>query len=245
MASDQIDLSGKIALVTGAARGIGLATARRLAQAGAHVILTGRRAPIEAAAVLAGEGLAVTAMALDVAAFSSAAVAASAVARDHGRLDILVNNAGIVGSLAPIAASDPAEWAATIQTNLVGSFNVCRAMLELIPAGGVIVNVGSSAADAPVEAMSAYCASKAGLELFTRCLAAECQGAGIRVVGFRPGRIDTGMHAQLREARVNRLAEIDQASLGAVESPANAITFLCGNAGQEYAGRIIDLAEMR
>src|SRR5690606_7165586 len=99
-------------------------------------------------------------------------------------------------------------------------YNVCRATLHLMRPGSVVVNIGSSAADAPVEAMSAYCAAKAGLAMFTRCLAQECVPAGIRVVGLRPGRVDTGMHASLRQARANKLADIDRAMLASVERPA-------------------------
>ena len=241
-----LDLSGKVALVTGAGRGIGLATARHLALAGAHVVLGGRDPDVceSAAAALTDEALSASAIALDVADYGSAASAAAGIAARHGRLDILVNNAGSIGPLAPIATADPAEWAGAIRTNLVGPFNICRAVAELMPAGAVIVNIGSSAADGPVEAMSAYCASKAGLELFTRCLAAEYAGRGIRVIGFRPGRVDTGMHALLREARANRLAEVDRATLSPVERPAAAIVALCAEQSHIHHGRIVDLTEL-
>jgi NAD(P)-dependent dehydrogenase (short-subunit alcohol dehydrogenase family) len=242
-----IDLSGKVALVTGAGRGIGLATARHLARAGAHTILTGRKQGRidEAAAVLIGEGLSASAITLDVANYNCVSSAATAIARRYGHLDILINNAGVLGPLGPVSAVDPFEWAAAIRTNLVGPFNLCRAMRGLIPAGGVILNIGSSAADQPVEAMSAYCASKAGLELFTRSLAVECRDSGIRVIGFRPGRVDTGMHEQLREAQANVLAKIDRATLAPVERSAEAIAFLCSTATRDYDGRIVDLAELR
>lgn len=240
------DESARIALVTGAGRGIGLATARELASAGIHVILAGRdgKACEEAALALKDDGFVASSLVLDVADYDSAAAAALSIGREHGRLDILINNAGVLAPLSPIAASDPRAWASNVMVNLVGPYNVCRAMLDLMRQGGVVVNVGSGAADQPVEALSAYCCSKAGLAMLTRSLAGECTTSGIRVVGFRPGRVDTGMHKALRDARVNALASIDRRTLTPVDLPARAIAFLCGPAGAPFHGMEVDIPSL-
>lgn len=238
--------AGKVALVTGASRGIGLAVARRLAADGAHVILAARDADAcyEAALDLTAAGFRASAAALDVADNVSASTLAAVIEATHGRLDIIVNNAGILGPLASIADSDPASWHSTIRVNLLGTYNVCRAMLRLMRTGGTIVNVSSSAADAPIDKMSAYCVSKAALTMFTRALADECTSAGVTVVGFRPGRVDTGMHEALRAAGANMLAKVDRATLAPTERPAMAITTLCGPKGAAFHGKEVDLASL-
>jgi 3-oxoacyl-[acyl-carrier protein] reductase len=239
-------LSGKVALVTGASRGIGQATARALAEAGAHVIVSARHMTACTGTVeeLQSAGLSASSVALDVADYRCAEAAAATIAERHGGLDILVNNAGVLGPLAPISEGDPAAWAETIAVNLVGVFNVCRAFLPQMHSGGIIVNVSSSAADAPVDAMSAYCASKAGLTMLTQSLARECERAGIRVHGFRPGRVDTDMHSRLRAAHANALADIDRSTLASVGRPAAAIVLLCTDFGSQFFDKEVNLTEV-
>jgi NAD(P)-dependent dehydrogenase (short-subunit alcohol dehydrogenase family) len=246
MDASRSSLSGKVALVTGASRGIGRATARALAEAGAHVMVSARHMTACTGTVeeLQSDGFSVSSVVLDVADYRCAEAAAARIAERHGGLDILVNNAGVLGPLAKIAESDPAVWAETIAINLVGVFNVCRAFLPQMHSGGVIVNVSSSAADGPVEAMSAYCASKAALTMLTQSLARECEPAGIRVYGFRPGRVDTDMHSRLRAAHANALANIDRSTLASVERPAAAIALLCTAFGSQFSGKETNLTEV-
>lgn len=239
-------LVGKVALVTGASRGIGLAAARQLAADGAHVILAARDAEgcRQAANRLNSAGLSASAVALDVVDNASAADVAAAIEASHGRLDIVINNAGILGPLSSVASSDPTAWHSAILVNLLGPYNVCREVLALMSPGGTIINVSSSAADAPVDKMSAYCCSKAGLTMFTRALAEECSLSGITVLGFRPGRVNTGMHTSLRTASANSLSKIDPAMLAPTDRPARAISLLCGPQGKIYHGKEVDITSL-
>ncbi|MEL6267023.1 MAG: SDR family NAD(P)-dependent oxidoreductase, partial [Pseudomonadota bacterium] len=184
-----IDLSGAVALVTGASRGIGAATARVLAGAGAHVVLAARSTAETGAlaAELSGAGHAATAVALDVA--DPAAVAATiARAEAIGPLAILVNNAGMIEPIAPVEAADPADWGRAIDVNLKGTYYPLRAALPgMLGRGqGTIVNLSSGAASNPLEGWSAYCASKAGCAMLTRVTHREVGGRGIRVIGLSP-----------------------------------------------------------
>lgn len=244
MSQTKID-EGKVAVVMGASRGIGLATANALARGGVTVVLAARNGAAceNAADSLRKGGHAASAVAVDVTDYSSVQGAVRFVEERFGRLDILINNAGVIEPLGRIGDCDPADWALSIQVNLIGAFNACRAGLRLLTdkAGGVIVNVSSGAAENPVEAMSAYCSGKAGLTMLTRCLALEHEESGLRVFGFRPGRIDTGMHGKLRSAGVNSLSLIDRSTLAAVDEPAEAITFLCSTDAASLAGMELDL----
>ncbi len=187
-----MELVGRIALVTGASRGIGLATARELAAAGAHVVLAARSIEkCEAAAADITAGGSARAAAVDVTDYGQVDMVVREIAGREGRIDIVVNNAGVVGPLAPIVESDPEIRARTIATNLTGVDNVSRAAIDLVPRGGDFINICSSAADDAIEAMSAYCASKAVLELLTKAMALGFVDRGIDVLGFRPGRVDT------------------------------------------------------
>ena len=122
-----------------------------------------------------------------------------------GGLDILINNAGVIDPIAEIATSDPAAWARNISINLIGAYNVVRAVLPgmLAGGGGSIVNVSSGAAYRPLEGWSAYCAGKAGLAMLTQAIALETAGKGIRVFGFSPGTIDTEMQVKIRASGMN------------------------------------------
>ncbi len=126
-----------------------------------------------------------------------------------GGLDILVNNAGVIEPIAEVATSDPAAWAQNITINLVGAYNVVRAVLPdmLAKGGGSIVNVSSGAAYRPLEGWSAYCAGKAGLAMLTAVDRARDQGKGIRVFGFSPGTIDTDMQVKIRASGMNMISQ--------------------------------------
>lgn len=201
----------KVALVTGATRGIGFETARQLAGAGVHVLLAGRNRDkaVEAALKLQSEGLSVEAVALDVVDEISIAEAAAHVARRHGRLDILVNNAGV---LRDDTARKPSEqamstWRETFDTNVFGVVATTNAFLPLLkqaPAAR-IVNVssliGSLAAQndpaSPVRGfpLPAYGVSKTAVNAWTVQLANELQDTAIKVNAVHPGSVKTDMNS--------------------------------------------------
>jgi NAD(P)-dependent dehydrogenase (short-subunit alcohol dehydrogenase family) len=185
-------LRGKVALVTGGSRGIGLAVAKALVAGGASVVLTGRdRNDLDRAqAELGAAALGVAADAREAEAVESAV--RQAVDR-FGGIDVLVNNAGI-GLFRNVADMSIAEWQATIDTNLTGVFYYCHAAIPHLRArgGGWIVNISSLAGKNPFSGGAAYCASKAGLNAFSEALMQEVRYDNIRVTYVMPGSVATG-----------------------------------------------------
>ncbi len=164
-------LQGKIALVTGASRGLGEGVARALAKDGAAVMLLARDGDLArkvAGEIVEADGSA-EALACDVSDYPSVERAVADTRQRLGGLDILVNNAGVIEPIAEVASSDPAVWARNIQINLIGAYFVVRAVLDrMLQNGGTIINVSSGAAYRPLEGWSSYCAGKAGLVNLTR-----------------------------------------------------------------------------
>jgi len=190
-------LKGKTAVITGAARGIGFATADALSEAGAKVIITdmNSEAAAKAAAELSAKGRIVDSETLDVTDPRAVEDVHKAIAAKHGRVDILVNNAGIAISNRPAETMDDQTWLKVIDVNLNGVFWCCRtfgkAMID--QGGGNIVNVGSMSADIvnrPQE-QAQYNASKAGVHHLTRSLAAEWATRNVRVNAVAPTYIET------------------------------------------------------
>ena len=188
-------LSGKVALVTGGSRGIGLAIARALVAEGVQVAVTGRSAAhlstarntIEAA----GPG-GVETLQADVRRYDEVQRAIDATVARFGGLDILINNAGI-GIFVDVASMTPAQWTELIETNLTGVFNACHAALPHMRArgGGFIINISSLAGQNPFKDGAAYCASKAGLNAFSEALMQEVRYDNIRVSYVMPGSVAT------------------------------------------------------
>lgn len=200
----------KLALVTGATRGIGLETVRQLAQAGVRVLLAGRDAgrAAEAAATLQAEGLPVEPITLDVTDEASIAAAADKVRAEHGRLDILVNNAGIAidnGTLKPSQQSMK-TWRKTFDTNLFGVVAVTNAFLPLLHAApsGRIVNVSSLLGSIREHLnpqsfiydfkVPAYNVSKTAVNAWTVQLAHELKDTKVKVNTIHPGYVRTDMN---------------------------------------------------
>src|SRR5690349_18451268 len=166
-------LQGKIALVTGASRGLGEGVARALARDGMKVMLLARDGDLaqRVAREIAGAGGRAEALACDVSDYPAVERAVTDTRERLGGLDILVNNAGVIEPIADLASSDPAAWARNIQINLIGGYNVVRAVLDgMLRTGGTIINISSGAAHRPLEGWSAYCAGKAGLAMVTRSI---------------------------------------------------------------------------
>jgi NAD(P)-dependent dehydrogenase (short-subunit alcohol dehydrogenase family) len=188
---------GKVAIVTGGSRGIGLATAARLLAQGASVCITGLdEGRLEAAQrTLSGAGRAtprLLTLRADVQQRTDAESMVSRTVEQFGGLDVLVNNAGI-GEFSPIAETTDEQWHRTIGTNLTGVFYACRAAIPALRArgGGWIINVSSLAGKNAFAGGGAYCASKAALNQFSEVLMQEVRHDGIRVSYVMPGSVAT------------------------------------------------------
>jgi 3-oxoacyl-[acyl-carrier protein] reductase len=197
-------LTGKVAIVTGGTRGIGLAIARALVAEGVHVAITGRSAAQFAAARSsiepAGSG-SVEPLRADVRRYDEVARAVDAAVARFGGLDILINNAG-VGVFAAVAEMTPDQWAEVIDTNLTGPYNVCHAALPHLRrrGGGLTINISSLAGKNPFVNGAAYCASKAGLNAFSEALMQEVRYDNIRVSYIMPGSVATGFSGRAEDA---------------------------------------------
>lgn len=237
-------LDGKVIIVTGASRGIGAASARALATAGATVLLTARDGKL-ADEVARSIGGSASASACDVSDFAAFEALVATTKSRFGRLDALVNNAGVIEPIASIADSDPAAWARNVQINLTGAYHAIRAVLPgmIADGGGTIVNVSSGAAIRPLEGWSAYCSAKAGLHMLTRAVALETAGKGIRVFGFQPGTTDTDMQVLIRASGVNPVSQIPRGNLTPVAHPAAAIVYLCTRAADDLNGQEFSLRD--
>lgn len=243
---DMFDLTGRVALITGGSRGLGLAMARTLGRAGAAVVLTARKeAELEAAATaLAAEGLAASAIAADGADLAAAPALVERVLASHGRVDILVNNAG--ASWGAPAATHPLDaWRKVMAINLDGVFALSQAVAvrAMLPARrGVILNVASIAGlgGAPKGTMqsAAYNASKAAVINLTKTLACEWSPDGIRVNAIAPGWFPTKMSQGLlsREGE-SFLPRIPLGRFGDVDSEIGGATlFLVSDASSYVTG---------
>lgn len=185
-------LAGRLAVVTGASRGIGLACARALAGAGARVAMIARRLEVlDAAAASVGAGA--IAVAADLAAPGAAARAAEAVAAAFGAApDLLVNNAGMF-ALARVEDTDPAHLEEMLATNLIAPFLLARALLPgmRVAGRGDLVTIGSIADRTTFPENGAYAASKFGVRAMHQVLRAELAGTGVRAILVSPGPVDT------------------------------------------------------
>jgi NAD(P)-dependent dehydrogenase (short-subunit alcohol dehydrogenase family) len=242
-----MSLAGRTALVTGAGRGIGAATAIALAGNGAAVAVAVRHLEDgeAVAATIRGAGGKALPVVCDVSDPNSVDDAVAMVAGTFGDIDILVNNAGSIQPIARLAEAPREEWLRTIEVNLIGAFHCLKAVLPGMVArrSGVVLHLLSGAAHKPLEGWSAYCASKAGLAMLARSLHEEYAGQGIRSIGFLPGLVDTNMQAEIRQSGVNPVSQLKREALSSVDEPAAAIAFLCGAGGETYAGREIDVRD--
>lgn len=243
--ADLFSLSGRVAVVTGGARGIGAATVRRLAEAGAAVFAADLDDAV--AGELATElGGSVTPACVDVADTASLAALADRAVAEHGRLDIWVNNAGIYPTTGPAidAADDLVDRLLTV--NVRGTFAGAREAARRMTEGGVIVNVASTTGFRAAAGISAYVTSKHAVVGLTKNLALEFAPLGIRVVGVAPGVIDTpGVQEQLaplKAAGLDVAATMNRTLLGRAGHPddvARVITFLSTDLAAWVTGDIV------
>ena len=200
---NRLDLAGRVAVVTGGARGIGLATARRALESGASVAIWDLDAK-RAGAVCAELGGKATAHALDLTDEDAVAAATAATVAAHGRIDILVNNAGITGGNAPAWELPTAEWRRVIEVNLIAPFIVAKAVIPTMLAAGYgrIVNIASIAGKEGNPNASHYSASKAGLIGLTKSLGKELATRGVLVNAVTPAAAATDIFKQMTEAQI-------------------------------------------
>ncbi len=188
-------LRGKVAVVTGASRGIGLAIAQGLADAGCQVALAARFRDARQIREIQRK-LSAFAQSCDIRDERSVSAFFAAVNERFGRVDVLVNNAGIGGPSRKVAQLSADDWRDIIETNLTGMFLATRAALPLMKRGASIVNNLSVSAKGVFPGMSAYNASKHGAAGFTNTLREELRQKGIRVIGLYPGATDTAIWEQ-------------------------------------------------
>ena len=237
-------LKDRVALVTGAARGIGRATVMRLAQAGAIPVVNFLTSEDKAAQTLRELHMVASravAIAADVRRPDQVQAMVEKVLKTFGRIDILVNNAGIVrdGFLHKL---DTSRWEEVIETNLTGAFHVTRSVLPSMREmkSGRIVNIASVVAFSGNLGQTGYAASKAGLLGFTRSLALENAALGIRVNAVAPGFIETAMLETVPVPRREEIrTHIPVGRFGRAEDVAEAVAFLVGPESDYVTGQVI------
>lgn len=239
------DLSNKVAMVTGANRGIGAATAIKLAEYGATVLLTGRdrKSLNDIANTIYATGGTVELFICDVSKYSDVQNAVNRCVSEFGSLDILVNNAGTIDPIVKLSESDPEVWGRAIDINVKGVYHGMRAAIPIMAkqGAGSIINLSSGAAASPLDGWSHYCASKAAAKMLTAAGHKEAFEQGVRVMGLSPGTVATDMMAKIRNSGVNPVSQLDWSIHITPEWVAEGIAYLCTPAGDHYVGTDLEL----
>lgn len=228
------ELSGQVAIVTGAARGIGAAIAHRLAKMGASTVLTARDELRlkEVAREIERDGGRAEVAAFDLLDDAAITRFAKSIQDRHGRCDILVNNAGVGKIGAPLHEMDPEDWRTVIHTNLRAPYLMIRAFAPLMIAAGSghIVNISSLAGHNPLKNGAAYAASKWGLNGLTYSVAEELRDYGIRVSAIAPGSVNTGFRVSAAKDTGRALQPDDVA---------NVVAMLVTQAPQSFVSEVL------
>ena len=239
------DLQGRIALVTGAAQGIGRAIAQELASAGAVLALAdvNEAKLAETTAEFTASGVQAAAFTINVSSEESIEAGAKAVLDKFGKVEILINNAGITRDNLKLRMKR-ADWDLVLNINLTGAFVITQALLSpmLKNRWGRIVNIASVVGRAGQAGQVNYAASKAGLIGFTRSLAREVASRGITVNAVAPGYIETPMTAVLNEQQnAAMMATIPMGRRGTPLDVAKAVKFLASNESAYITGHVLDV----
>lgn len=245
MTNPLFDLRGRRALVTGSSRGIGLALATALGQAGAAVVLNGRDPDTLAGAreQLAAQGIAATQAAFDVTDETAVKAEVARIERDEGPIDILVNNTGIQ-IRAPLDQFDTADWRRIVDTNLTSVFLVSKAIVQGMIARrrGKIVNILSVNAEAARASIAPYSATKGALKMLTKGMCVDWARHGIQVNGLAPGYFDTELTRPLvadPEFSAWIAKRVPAGRWGQVEELGGAAVFLASRASDFVNGHVL------
>lgn len=248
MSKNVYDLSGKIAIVTGSARGMGEAVAKKLAHHGAFVYVTdiNLNGIERVAREIVGDGGRAKAVHMDVTDYKQVVRLVDEAVKENGRIDILVNNAGILRRHESIVDISEEDWELVMNVNVKGVFNCSKAVLPKMKERryGKIVNISSSAGRSTSELGDAsYTASKAAVLGFSRHLAREAAPFNINVNAVCPGLIDTPMAREntTPEELEKFIEDIPMGRLGAPEEEANLVLFLVSDASSYINGATIDI----
>jgi 3-oxoacyl-[acyl-carrier protein] reductase len=241
---NKIDLTGKKAVITGGARGIGYAITQRLLESGATCSLWDRDAEaLDSAAKSLGTGVHTVAVKINQP--DSVAAAAQTTDKALGGIDILVNNAGIAGVTKKLWEMTPAEWSEVIETNLNGVFLCCHAVVPLmLPRKyGRIVNIASIAGKEGNPNASHYSAAKAGVIALTKSLAKEIAQSGVLVNCITPAVIQTDILKQVTQQHIDyMLSKIPMGRFGKKEEAAALVAWLCSDDCSFSTGAVFDLS---
>lgn len=239
-----MDMTSKTVMITGASRGIGAEAARVFANAGANVALLARSQ--DDIAALAGEiGERAIAIPCNVARYGEMSAAVATTVQVFGGLDVLINNAGIVDPISHLGDADPDAWSQLIDINVKGVFNGMHAALPAIKAGGggSILTISSGAAHNAIEAWSAYCASKAAVNMMGRSLHLEEAANGIRAIGLSPGTVATEMQRKIKDSGINPVSQLDWDVHIPADWPAKCLLWMCSAEADQFCGEEISLRE--
>jgi 2-dehydro-3-deoxy-L-rhamnonate dehydrogenase (NAD+) len=237
----------RVAIVTGAAQGIGLAVAKEFAQQGYAVVVADINLPLAeqgAAEIRSGGGQAL-ALKADVSNRESVAEMVAATLREFGQIDALVNNAGIAGRAVPIAEVTDEDWEQMMAVDLKSVYLCCQAALPymLEKGRGAIVNVASIAGKEGNPNMVPYSTAKAGVIGLTKALAKEVAPRGIRVNAVSPAVVETGILATLTPAQVEYMkSRIPLGRFGKAEEIATVVTFLASDGASFVTGQCYDIS---
>lgn len=235
-----MSLKNKVAIVTGASQGIGLGIAKQFAKEGCSVVVADVN--IDKAVEITKELEALGAKALvvkcDITNKADITSLMSEVKNKFGALDILVNNAGIY-PYKPFADMAEADWDKVININLKGNYMITQAALGIMKDNGRIISISSVASMLGMPALSAYCASKAGINGLTRALAIELAPRGITVNAVAPGAVTTPGAAATEEAVKQILTAIPLKRMGTPEDIAGAVAYLASDVASYVTGQIL------
>lgn len=230
------ELQGRVAVVTGAGRGIGAAICARLLEAGASVFAIVQPGAVPAPEfdkAVAGAGDRLQVFAADVRSTDDMAAAAAKALKDFGHIDVLVNNAGVIQPIGHLGDVDPDDWVNVLAVNAGGAMRCTRAFLpHLLARRGVVVNMSSGAGYRALEGWSAYCASKAAMVMVSRSTDLEYRDRGLRVFSLGVPPTDTTMQASIRESGINDVSRIPQQDLTAPSVTAAVAVWLCSPAAR-------------
>ncbi|MEE2658919.1 MAG: glucose 1-dehydrogenase [Candidatus Latescibacterota bacterium] len=253
--TETTELTGQIAIITGAAQGLGLATVATLGARGAHVILADRQGDrvAQEAESLQAQGLSVGAAELDVTDSTAVATMFEATAKEYGSLDILVTCAGVGQQVGPVSELDDTEWNRVLDVTLHGVFYCCRAAAAIMEPqeSGNIVNFASINGQNPAALVAAYNVAKAGVISLTRTMAQELAAYGVRVNAVAPGPVYTefnqrnmAQRAESLNVSVEEMMErvrkaVPLGRWGEPEDIAGAVAYLCSPAASWVTGEVL------